>query len=302
VNDVTAADRGIAMVFQSYALYPHMTVAENMGFALHMLGTPRAEVEHKVREAADILHLSGLLDRKPRQLSGGQRQRVAIGRAIVRKPDVFLFDEPLSNLDAGLRAQMRVEIARLHNGLATTMIYVTHDQVEAMTLADRIVLLNNGQVVQEGAPLDLYEKPANIFVAGFLGQPKMNFLAGSVAGSAPGEVELALSEEQTGRLGKFTAAERLAAGTAVTLGIRPDAFRLKVRSDPGSLAGRVSVVEQLGTTTLVHVALSGLRDLVTVEMQGKGLSKPGESVWLTPDVERCHLFDRDGKRLSDVAV
>jgi multiple sugar transport system ATP-binding protein len=291
VNDVPAADRGIAMVFQSYALYPHMTVAENMGFALRMIGVARSEVDRKVREAANILHLSELLDRKPRQLSGGQRQRVAIGRAIVRQPDVFLFDEPLSNLDAGLRAQMRVEIARLHKGLETTMIYVTHDQVEAMTLADRIVLLNKGRIEQEGAPLDLYEKPANIFVAGFLGQPKMNFLAGTVADPLKGEIDA-----QPLRLSGLPAVARLPEQSPVTLGIRPDALRIVQSAEPGSLAGRISVVEQLGTTTLVHVAPAGLGELITVELQGKAAYKPGEEVWLKPDLDRCHVFDRDGIR------
>ena len=186
MNKVPAADRGIAMVFQSYALYPHMTVAENMGFALKMIGIGKAEIEAKVRAAAAVLRLEGLLDRKPRQLSGGQRQRVAIGRAITRSPDVFLFDEPLSNLDADLRAQMRVEIARLHDELKTTMIYVTHDQVEAMTLADRIVILNDGRVEQEGRPLELYEKPPIGSSPGFLGQPKMNLLPAMAVATGTG--------------------------------------------------------------------------------------------------------------------
>ena len=194
MNAVAAADRGIAMVFQSYALYPHMTVAENMGFALKMLGTDKAEIDRKVAEAAGVLQIEELLGRKPKELSGGQRQRVAIGRAIVRKPDVFLFDEPLSNLDAGLRAQMRVEIARLHEQLQTTMIYVTHDQVEAMTLADRIVILNKGRIEQQGSPLELYERPANRFVAGFLGQPKMNFIR-TVAKAAGGGKSTLYSEQ-----------------------------------------------------------------------------------------------------------
>ncbi len=191
VTDLPPGDRRVAMVFQSYALYPHMTVHENMAFALRMGGTPRAEVEKRVAEAARILQIEALLERKPKQLSGGQRQRVAIGRAIVRKPKVFLFDEPLSNLDAALRAQMRVEIARLHAEIGATMIYVTHDQVEAMTLADRIVVLNQGRVEQIGSPLDLYERPANRFVAEFLGQPRMNFVDVSAA-SAAGRLALSL--------------------------------------------------------------------------------------------------------------
>jgi ABC-type sugar transport system ATPase subunit len=301
VNDVPAADRGIAMVFQSYALYPHMTVAENMGFALKMTGTPRPEVERKVREAAEILHLSDLLDRKPRQLSGGQRQRVAIGRAIVRNPDVFLFDEPLSNLDAGLRAQMRVEIARLHKDLKTTMIYVTHDQVEAMTLADRIILLNKGRVEQEGAPLDLYEKPANKFVAGFLGQPKMNFLDCIATHKSATQVELSVPKAQSARLGAFLTTDGFADQAPITLGVRPDAIGLMPKSAPGTLAGEITVVEQLGTTTLIYVKSPGLADLITVEVQGKAPHKAGEKVWLQPDLPRCHLFDQDGKRIAGVS-
>jgi ABC-type sugar transport system ATPase subunit len=274
MNQTPAADRGVAMVFQSYALYPHMTVAENMGFALKMIGTPKPEIDRKVAEAAEILDLGDLLQRKPRQLSGGQRQRVAIGRAIVRKPDVFLFDEPLSNLDAELRARMRVEIARLHKELKTTMIYVTHDQVEAMTLADRIVLLNKGRIEQQGAPLDLYEAPANKFVAGFLGQPKMNFLAIGVlpiVGAVPG---------------------------AVTLGLRPDAIESLDRSRPGAVAGRIIVVEQLGTSTLLHVQLDGVADLVTVEVRGKAAHKAGADIWLGLDPAKGHFFAADGQRLA----
>jgi multiple sugar transport system ATP-binding protein len=274
MNQTPAADRGVAMVFQSYALYPHMTVAENMGFALKMIGTPKPEIDRKVAEAAEILDLGDLLQRKPRQLSGGQRQRVAIGRAIVRKPDVFLFDEPLSNLDAELRARMRVEIARLHKELKTTMIYVTHDQVEAMTLADRIVLLNKGRIEQQGAPLDLYEAPANKFVAGFLGQPKMNFLAIGVlpvVGAVRG---------------------------AVTLGLRPDAIEILDRPRPGAVAGRIVVVEQLGTSTLLHVQLDGVADLVTVEVRGKTAHKAGADIWLGLDPAKGHFFTADGTRLA----
>jgi ABC-type sugar transport system ATPase subunit len=276
MNQTPAADRGVAMVFQSYALYPHMTVAENMGFALKMIGTPRPEIDRKVSEAAEILDLGDLLQRKPRQLSGGQRQRVAIGRAIVRKPDVFLFDEPLSNLDAELRARMRVEIARLHKELKTTMIYVTHDQVEAMTLADRIVLLNKGRIEQQGAPLDLYEAPANKFVAGFLGQPRMNFIAitalpDNVIGAVPG---------------------------AVTLGLRPDAIGILDGPRPDAVPGRIIVVEQLGTSTLLHVQLAGVADLVTVEWRGKAAHKAGADIWLSLDPAKGHLFAAHGRRLA----
>jgi multiple sugar transport system ATP-binding protein len=282
MNKVAAADRGIAMVFQSYALYPHMSVAENMGFALKMLGVGRAEIEDKVRAAARTLQLEALLDRKPRQLSGGQRQRVAIGRAITRSPDVFLFDEPLSNLDADLRAQMRVEIARLHDELETTMIYVTHDQIEAMTLADRIVILNNGQIEQAGAPLDLYRHPASRFVAGFLGQPKMNFLPVVAAGM---EVRLAA--------GGPILANRPAAGKAVELGIRPDAITI---GETG-LPARIVLVEQLGGSSLVHARLSGLEQLLTVELPGTFVAATGDALKLTLDPARVHLFDGNGRTI-----
>ncbi|QIG48138.1 sn-glycerol-3-phosphate ABC transporter ATP-binding protein UgpC [Nordella sp. HKS 07] len=290
MNDTPAADRGVAMVFQSYALYPHMTVAENMGFALKMIGTAKAEIDRKVEEAADILDLRDLLQRKPRQLSGGQRQRVAIGRAIVRKPDVFLFDEPLSNLDAELRARMRVEIARLHKDLKTTMIYVTHDQVEAMTLADRIVLLNKGRIEQQGAPLELYEAPANKFVAGFLGQPRMNLIAVTTA-RENGGTALRLGDAVIGSVSG-------AADKAVTLGLRPDAVELHTTARAGAIAGRVIVAEQLGTSTLLHVQLAGVTELVTVEWRGKSAHKAGADIWLALDPAKGHLFDANGKRLA----
>ena len=233
VTDVHPAKRGVAMVFQSYALYPHMSVAENMAFGLRMQGMPKADIQSRVARAADILQLGALLNRKPRELSGGQRQRVAIGRAIVREPDVFLFDEPLSNLDAALRGQMRVEIARLHARLGTTMIYVTHDQVEAMTLASRIVVLNAGRIEQIGAPLDLYARPANLFVAGFLGAPRMNFLAARVTACGGGRVAV----EMAGRtIDVPRDSVSLAAGDAVTVGVRPE--NLGVGSDRRRLARR----------------------------------------------------------------
>ncbi len=291
MNETPAADRGVAMVFQSYALYPHMTVAENMGFALKMIGTPKTEIDRKVREAAEILDLGGLLVRKPRQLSGGQRQRVAIGRAIVRKPQVFLFDEPLSNLDAELRARMRVEIARLHKDLKTTMIYVTHDQVEAMTLADRIVLLNKGRIEQQGAPLELYEAPANKFVAGFLGQPRMNLMAVTAAPERKNGVELRLMDSRIGTV-------RGAARGAVTLGLRPDAVELLPAAKRGAVPGTVIVAEPLGTSTLLHVQLSGMADLVTVERRGKDPHKAGARVWLVLDPAKGHLFDAHGVRIA----
>jgi multiple sugar transport system ATP-binding protein len=272
MNAIAAADRGIAMVFQSYALYPHMTVAENMGFALKMIGMPRAEVERRVRDAATILQLDALLDRKPRQLSGGQRQRVAIGRAITRNPDVFLFDEPLSNLDADLRSQMRVEIARLHAELGTTMIYVTHDQIEAMTLADRIVILNNGRVEQQGAPMELYERPVNRFVAGFLGQPKMNFLPASVlAGRHP-----------------------LPSG-AVEVGLRPHAIHLV---SEGGIGASVVLIERLGGSSLVHVRVDGAPGLITLETSANPAFLPGDQVQMHVDDEAIYAFDEGGRVLS----
>ncbi|PAQ04854.1 ABC transporter ATP-binding protein [Mesorhizobium temperatum] len=290
MNDVAAADRGIAMVFQSYALYPHMSVAENMGFALKMLGTARAEIDRKVVEAAAILRLEELLSRKPRELSGGQRQRVAIGRAIVRKPDVFLFDEPLSNLDADLRAQMRVEIARLHRQLETTMIYVTHDQVEAMTLADRIVILDKGRVVQQGRPLDLHERPANRFVAGFLGQPKMNFLP-AVAERVGDAIAFRLAAD---RQPLFSTREglRLAPGGTAEIGVRPNAISLV--EDKG-IAAEIVLVERLGGTSLLYLKVDGLPQLVTVELQGKPAATIGSSVRFRFDPADAHVFDGQGR-------
>ena len=257
VTDVHPSQRGVAMVFQSYALYPHMSVAENMAFGLRMLGTPKTEIAARVKAAAETLQLESLLDRKPRALSGGQRQRVAIGRAIVREPHVFLFDEPLSNLDAALRAQVRVEIARLHARLGATMIYVTHDQVEAMTLASRIVVLNGGRIEQIGTPMELYRRPANRFVAGFLGSPRMNFLAGRVVAAD----DRGLDVEVAG--GQLRIARRIAAtaGDVITLGVRPEGVSLlhtdDGASDRGVLRGEVSLLEQLGGEALVHVTLRG---------------------------------------------
>ena len=285
MNTVPAADRGIAMVFQSYALYPHMTVAENMGFALKMIGVGRAEIEDKVREAAKILQLEALLERKPGQLSGGQRQRVAIGRAITRSPDVFLFDEPLSNLDADLRAQMRVEIARLRDELQTTMIYVTHDQVEAMTLADRIVILNDGRVEQEGSPLDLYQKPANRFVAGFLGQPKMNFVPVTVAAEG-----LRLGPD--GPLLLARPVPGIAPGTAMELGIRPDAIAVGAA---GRLPARVVLVERLGGSSLIHMKVEGIDAMLTAEVAGIYPETADRNVFLDIDASRTHVFDAQGR-------
>ena len=265
VTRVDPAERGIAMVFQTYALYPHMTVEENMGFGLKMNGVARSDIAAKVGEASRILKLDDYLKRKPKALSGGQRQRVAIGRAIVRGPDVFLFDEPLSNLDAELRVEMRVEIARLHKELGATMIYVTHDQVEAMTLADRIVVLNAGKVAQVGRPMELYNDPDNTFVAGFIGSPQMNFLKAGALG-----------------LG------------AETLGIRPE--HLAINRAGGEIPGTISHVEHLGgeTNVYIHTEVHGL---LTVRLFGEHEFTVAEEVFLTPDPARRFLFDAKGDRL-----
>ena len=296
MNAVAAADRGIAMVFQSYALYPHMTVAENMGFALKMLGTDKAEIDSKVAEAAGVLQIEELLGRKPKELSGGQRQRVAIGRAIVRKPDVFLFDEPLSNLDAGLRAQMRVEIARLHERLQTTMIYVTHDQVEAMTLADRIVILDKGRIEQQGSPLELYEKPVNRFVAGFLGQPRMNFIPTIAGHSEAGtNLTIAASARIVLTLGGNVP---IADGSKVELGIRPDAISIAEPRTDRAIPAQIVVVEHLGGSSLLYVQVDGLDQLLTVEQRGKTDFAKGQEINLLFDPAQSHLFDSDGRRIQ----
>ena len=282
VNDVPAAKRGIAMVFQSYALYPHMTVAQNMGYALRLAGNDRAEIERRVSAAAEILKITDYLDRKPRQLSGGQRQRVAIGRAIVREPKIFLFDEPLSNLDAALRVDMRMEFARLKTRLGTTMVYVTHDQVEAMTLADKIVVMNAGRIEQVGSPLDLYDRPANRFVAGFIGSPKMNFL--SVRTMRGGEAEV-----PGGTLRLDEASSDLS-----EIGVRPEHVTL---DSDGPLKGRTIAVEHLGSDTFAYVELEGTERPVVARIADGRSILPGQNVGLRPDPDRFHLFGRDGVAL-----
>jgi multiple sugar transport system ATP-binding protein len=298
-NAIEPAKRGIAMVFQSYALYPHMTVAENMGFALKLARMPKDEISSRVRHAADILHIAHLLDRKPKALSGGQRQRVAIGRAIVRKPDVFLFDEPLSNLDAALRAQTRVELARLHRDLATTMIYVTHDQVEAMTLGQKIVVFNAGRIEQVGTPLDLYERPANLFVAGFLGSPRMNFLDASVDRVQGASATVRIAGGATADVAAD--AQCVRAGTKVTLGVRPEHFRLlpgRTESGAGQgVPGRVTLVEYLGDVSLAYVQIDGADETVAVKHAGGGVPQVGASVRLGFAPERAFLFDAEGAAL-----
>jgi lactose/L-arabinose transport system ATP-binding protein len=285
MNDAEPFDRGVAMVFQSYALYPHMTVAENMGFALRLQGMPAAERRRVVADAARKLQLDHLLDRRPAQLSGGQRQRVAIGRAIVRDPRVFLFDEPLSNLDAELRVQMRLEIARLHQSLGNTMVYVTHDQVEAMTLATRIVVLRAGRIEQVGTPTDLYDDPDNLFVAGFIGSPRMNLLPGVAAG--PDLVRLAGLKLRVPGL-----ATRLATGQEVTVGLRPEHLTAEAGVE---LPLVLEVVEQLGALAYVHGWLAP--DVPLVAEWRAGRPAVGDRVTLRFDPSSLRLFDREGRRL-----
>jgi ABC-type sugar transport system ATPase subunit len=293
VNEKTPKDRGIAMVFQSYALYPHMTVYENMAFGLELAKTAKATADQKVREAARILELTPLLDRLPRQLSGGQRQRVAIGRAIVREPKVFLFDEPLSNLDAALRVQMRIEIAKLHSEMGVTMVYVTHDQVEAMTLADKIVVLNAGNVEQVGAPLELYHRPRNLFVAGFIGSPQMNFIDAEVAASDPTGVKVVLPGG--GSVVARVAGNGVAKGDKVKLGIRPE--HLAEGSGDGAISGEVEVVEQLGESHFLYVRAADGR-LLTVRANGDSPIAARTKVSLGLPGEACHVFQKDGTALQ----
>ena len=287
VNDLQPKDRGIAMVFQSYAIFPHMTVRENLGFGLTIAKAPKAEKAAKVQEAARILQMENLLDRRPSQLSGGQRQRVAIGRAIVRHPSVFLFDEPLSNLDAALRMDMRMEIGKLHDQLAATMVYVTHDQVEAMTLADKIVVLKEGRVQQIGAPMELYHHPANRFVAGFLGSPSMNFIpvdvvsvdgnVATVASPALDPVKLPIKHEG------------IVKGARAELGIRPQYLQPSTDVHAGKLHGTVALTERLGTETVINVAMEDGSKLIT-SLSEDVILDAGTKISLTFEPERAHLF------------
>ncbi len=289
VNDVEPRDRGIAMVFQSYALYPHMTVYDNVGFGLKLAKTPKDVRDKKIRDAARILQMEHLLERKPSQLSGGQRQRVAIGRAIVRQPEVFLFDEPLSNLDAALRVETRMEIAKLHQDLGTTMIYVTHDQVEAMTLADKIVVLDGGVVQQVGSPMELYQRPANLFVAGFIGSPKMNFLPATVDGVDGGVVRV--SGKDLASTAIAARGDGLRAGDSVTVGVRPHAL---TPNEAGGIVGRVALVERLGNETNVSVTLPSGTPLMAV-LDGDRAMRPGESIVLGFEPADALLFDGAGR-------
>ena len=269
MTETRPSRRGLAMVFQSYALYPHMSVRRNIGFPLKMAKLPAAEIEEKVKTAAQVLNLTDYLDRRPGQLSGGQRQRVAIGRAIVREPKAFLFDEPLSNLDAALRVSMRLEIAELHQKLGATMVYVTHDQVEAMTMADKIVVLEAGRIKQVGSPLELYHKPQNIFVAGFIGSPKMNLISGAGA-----------TEHN-----------------AATIGIRPE--HLEISETDGPWQGKVGVAEHLGSDTFFHIHAEQLSaEPITVRCNGEVDIQHGDVVFLKPDMEKLHRFDDKGQRIA----
>ncbi|MDK4713401.1 sn-glycerol-3-phosphate ABC transporter ATP-binding protein UgpC [Rhizobium sp. CNPSo 4039] len=283
VNAMTPRERNIAMVFQSYALYPHMTVAENMGFNLKLSGETKQVIEQRVNEAARMLDLTKLLDRKPAQLSGGQRQRVAMGRAIVRNPAVFLFDEPLSNLDAKLRVQMRSEIKALHQKVQTTSIYVTHDQIEAMTLADRIVVLNQGKIEQQGTPIELYRKPANLFVAGFIGSPAMNFLDGVIEG-VDGTPAVRLKDSTPIRI----AGERkVKAGQSVKVGLRPEHLSLASAGSP--LTGQTLLVEPTGAQTHVLFDLAG--EQVTAVVDGEAPVRYGQPLNVSVNPEQVYVFD-----------
>jgi ABC-type sugar transport system ATPase subunit len=297
VNEIPAADRGLAMVFQSYALYPHMTVHENMAFGLENIRTPKAVIERKVRDAAALLRLDTLLARRPTELSGGQRQRVAIGRAIVREPRIFLFDEPLSNLDAELRVSMRAEIVALHRRLKTTMIYVTHDQVEAMTMADRIVVLRGGRIEQAGAPLALYNAPDNRFVAGFIGSPQMNFLPVSIRDAGMHDTTVELPGRAALRVPVPAAGH--AAGASLTLGVRPEHL---VQSEGAEVRLPITVdqVERLGGHSLVYGRL-GNHDLrLVVALTGQVELAAGDRFDVTPDAAHCHLFADDGIALQRI--
>ncbi|QOG08585.1 sn-glycerol-3-phosphate ABC transporter ATP-binding protein UgpC [Aureimonas sp. OT7] len=293
VTDVEPALRQVAMVFQSYALYPHMTVFDNMAFGLTMVKTPKDEIRRKVDEAARILQIEPLLQRKPRQLSGGQRQRVAIGRAIVRDPKLFLFDEPLSNLDAELRTQMRVEIARLHRALGVTMVYVTHDQIEAMTLADRIVVLRAGKVEQVGTPTELYDRPANLFVAGFIGSPRMNFLTVDVVEAGQSAITLAHPAFSGGRMRLARSAGGLATGGRAIVGLRPE--HLHMGGAP-ALSLIVDFSENLGGATQIYARPPG-GDMITAVAPGRPGLEPGATVDLSVDPAHVYLFTEDGLAL-----
>jgi multiple sugar transport system ATP-binding protein len=289
VNDVPPKDRDIAMVFQSYALYPHMTVRDNLAFGLKLRHTPKPEIERRVKEAADILDLGRYLDRKPKALSGGQRQRVALGRAIVREPQVFLMDEPLSNLDAKLRVQTRAEIARLHQRLKTTIVYVTHDQVEAMTMGNRIAVMSEGRLQQVGTPKELYDYPVNRFVAGFIGSPSMNFIEVTSSGTG-GETTFKGTGVTIPLPARYREAVRTGTSTALIAGIRPEHFELSGNTEgTASVEGIAEVVEYLGNEQLLHVTMNN-RDLVAI-VDASAQVKPGQPVTLRVPLDKVYLFD-----------
>jgi len=287
VNELPPKDRSVAMVFQSYAIFPHMTVRENIGFGLTIAKTPKAEKDSKVQEAARILQMEHLLDRRPSQLSGGQRQRVAIGRAITRKPEVFLFDEPLSNLDAALRMDMRMEIGKLHQQLGATMIYVTHDQVEAMTLADKIVVLKDGEVMQAGAPMDLYHHPKNLFVAGFLGAPSMNFAIVDIV-KVDGE-HITVKSDAIAQTVVNAQGRSFAVGDKATLGLRPQYLSI-VDASAASMTGTVVLTERLGSETVLNIRLTDGSTMIAAIADDQIFDK-GQSVGLAFDAAKAHLFD-----------
>lgn len=294
VNDQRAAERGLAMVFQTYALYPHMSVRQNLAFGLENMRTPKPEIERRVAEAARMLKLEDYLERKPKALSGGQRQRVAIGRAVVREPRVFLFDEPLSNLDAELRVTMRGEIGALHRRIGNTMIYVTHDQVEAMTMADRIVVLRAGRIEQVGTPIELYNRPANEFVAGFIGSPRMNFLPATVVARDDQGVSLDVGGTPVRAAAD---ARTLSEGQAVTLGARPE----HIHPGDGGLACTVDAVEQLGGESYLY-ATTAQGQALTLHMPSQTRIARGAQVAMTLRPEFCHVFDKDGRALPRLRI
>ncbi|WP_420346026.1 sn-glycerol-3-phosphate import ATP-binding protein UgpC [Pelagibius sp.] len=295
VNNLEPKDRDIAMVFQNYALYPHMTVYDNMAYGLKIARMPKAEIDQRVAEAAGILELKDLLARKPRQLSGGQRQRVAMGRAIVRQPAAFLFDEPLSNLDAKLRVQMRLEIKRLQRRLGTTSVYVTHDQVEAMTMADRLIVMNGGHAEQIDTPLAVYERPESLFVAGFIGSPAMNFLPAEVAADGA-----SLSVSQGSAISFSNGGLQGQAGRRITLGVRPEHLHAAEGANP-AFTLQVQMVETLGADTLAHGVLSGRDETLTLRVPGTMKMAEGDSLPLIADPGALHLFDPEsGRRIADI--
>jgi multiple sugar transport system ATP-binding protein len=293
MNEVPPSERGIGMVFQSYALYPHLSVADNMSFGLKLAGAKKAEINQRVNQVSEVLQLAHLLDRRPKALSGGQRQRVAIGRTLVAEPDVFLLDEPLSNLDAALRVQMRIEISRLHKRLQRTMIYVTHDQVEAMTLADKIVVLDAGRVAQIGKPLELYHYPANRFVAGFIGSPKMNFLPVKVTDVEALRVQIELPMPNRQLVWLPVEGEGIEVGANLSLGIRPEHLLPSSESEV-TLMGEVQVVEQLGNETQIHIQIPAIRQNLVYRQNDVVLVEEGATFAIGLPPHRCHLFREDG--------